>query len=116
MYWKIIAEEGTDKQMMFTGEEREKITEKGRKWLASYLSEKSEGAFSDAKCKRTLFSVIYEKYRAQMESDPQFFESVAEFTGARRTADEKAKFFNKVIRNIKAQGLKEDCLRRLNSK
>ena len=67
----------------------DKTIEKGRRWLAEYLS--SQGNLSE-ESKRKLFKVVYKEYRNRMQ-DREFYEIVARFVGTRRYASEKNRFF-----------------------
>jgi len=94
-----------------TGEEKRKVIEKGRRWLTAYLGEMAEGCLCE-QTRKHMLRVMGDKYKAFMETDAEFYESVATFIGARRSASEKRKFFRGIVSMLIKNGVRGDYAKR----
>jgi len=79
-----------------TGEERKKITAKGRRWFVSYLKRLARGSLSEG-AEDLLISTMSKVYGCQMKSNVDFFESICDFCSESRTIGEKDRFFRTVM-------------------
>lgn len=79
-----------------TSTEKDKVVEKGRKWLSAFLRQKLEEEAMADDVKKHLVKVACDVYREEMK-DPGFFDMVVDFYGKRRTAAEKEQFCNFVM-------------------
>ena len=90
-----------------TSKEKNKIIDKGRRWLLNYLGNMAKPEM-DPDVKRKLFNVMAAKYKELMKCDAEFFDDVYGFVSERRTSSEKNKFYGVLVGILVSHNLRED--------
>ena len=93
-------------------DERRKIINKGRSWLVDYLNMMAEDSSLGDRSRKQLFKVMGDRYRKNMEDDPEFYERVRTFVSERRTAAEKSCFYRDIASVLVSQGIAEEYAKR----